>query len=192
MEEQRNPTPDRSTQPCYSCKVPWELDHKCRGKDQKHIIEAHCDNDDGMSEDGVIDDDLGQSDDDNDSCTEASDSDSCTKDDATSTLEEEDDPCIVDRQSNGQDDSTSVSTDISHTIDDLTPHQRGDTSEDSHVLAPRVDELPMRVVTHLSPFQTPTITTSHEEISGMSDVMYEPSVRVSHHGHVDPQIQEEV
>jgi hypothetical protein len=34
--------------------------------------------------------------------------------------------------------------------------------------------------------------TSHEEISGTSDVMDEPNVRVEHHGHVDPQIQEEV
>jgi hypothetical protein len=60
------------------------------------------------------------------------------------------------------------------------------------VLSPRVDDLPMRVVTHLSPFQTPMIAMSHEEISGTSYVMDEPSVRVAHHGHVDPQIQEEV
>ena len=58
--------------------------------------------------------------------------------------------------------------------------------------APRVDELPMRFVTHLSPFQTPMIAMSHEEISGMSYVMDEPSVRVAHHGNVDPHIQEEV
>jgi hypothetical protein len=44
----------------------------------------------------------------------------------------------------------------------------------------------MGVVTHLSPFQTPMIATSHEDISGTSDVMDEPSVRVAHHGHVDP------
>jgi hypothetical protein len=56
------------------------------------------------------------------------------------------------------------------------------------VLAPRVDELPMRAMTHFSPFQTPMIATSHEDISGMSGVMDEPSVRVAHHGHVDPQI----
>jgi hypothetical protein len=58
-------------------------------------------------------------------------------------LEEEDDPCVVDRQLDGQDDSPSVSADMSHTIDDLTPQQSGDTSEESHVLAPRDDELPM-------------------------------------------------
>jgi hypothetical protein len=72
------------------------------------------------------------------------------------------------------------------------PQQSGDTSEESHVLALRDDELPMRVVTHLSPFQTPMIATSHEEISGTSEVMDEPIMRVSHHGQVDPQIQEEV
>jgi hypothetical protein len=60
------------------------------------------------------------------------------------------------------------------------------------VLAPIDDELPMGVVTHLSPVQTPMIATSHEEISGTSGMMDEPSVRDAHHGQVDPQIQEEV
>jgi hypothetical protein len=36
------------------------------------------------------------------------------------------------------------------------------------------------------------IATSHEEISGTSGMMDEPSVRDAHHGQVDPQIQEEV
>jgi hypothetical protein len=172
--------------------VPWEPDHRCRGKGKKHIIEVHYDSDD---------EDLEQSDDDSDSCTEASDSDStsedsdddsCTEASDACTLEEDDDPCVVDRQLDGQDDSTSVSADISHTIDDFTPQQSGDTSEESHVLAPRDDELPMGVVTHLSPVQTPMIATSHEEISGTSGMMDEPSVRDAHHGQVDPQIQEEV
>ena len=92
----------------------------------------------------------------------------------------------------GQDDSTSVSADMQHTLDDLTPQQSSDTSEESHVLAPRDDEVPMGTVTHLSPVQTPMIATSHEEISGMSGMMDEPSVRDAHHGQVDPQIQEEV
>jgi hypothetical protein len=108
------------------------------------------------------------------------------------TLEEDDDPCVADRQLNGQDDSTSVSTDMSHTIDDLTPQQSSDTSEESHVVAPRDEELPMGAVTHLSPIQTPMIATSHEEISDTSDMMDELSVRDAHHGQVDPQIQEEV
>jgi hypothetical protein len=60
------------------------------------------------------------------------------------------------------------------------------------VLAPRVDELLMRVVTHLSPFQTPMIATSHEEISGTSNVKDEPSARDAHQGCVDPLFQEEV
>jgi hypothetical protein len=201
MEEQRNPTPSRSTQPCYSCKGPWEPDHRCRGKDPKHTIEAHYDREDEVCVDGAIDVDSEQSDDDSDSCTEASDSDStsedsdddsCTEATDACTLEEDDDPCVVDRQLDGQDDSTSVSTDISHTIDVFTSQQSGDTSEESHVLAPRDDELPMGVVTHLSPVQTPMIATSHEEISGTSGMMDEPSVRDAHHGQVDPQIQEEV
>jgi hypothetical protein len=135
---------------------------------------------------------LRQYDDDSISCTEASDSDSCTEDDATSTLEEDDDPCVVDRHLDGQDDSTSVSTDISHTIDDLTPQQSGDTSEESHVLAPRDDELPMMAMTHLSSSQTPLIATSHEEVSGMLDRVDEPFVMEEHHRHVDPLIQEEI
>jgi hypothetical protein len=96
-EEQRNPMPIRSTQPCHYCKGSWELDHRCKGKDQKHTIEAHYDSDDEICEDGVIDVDLGHYDDDSDSCTEASDSDSFIEDYATSMLEEDDDPCVVDR-----------------------------------------------------------------------------------------------
>jgi hypothetical protein len=138
---------------------------------------------------------------DDDSCTEAGDSDStsedsdddsCTEATDACTLEEEDDPCVVDRQLDGQDNSTSVSADISHTIDVVTSQQSGDTSEESHVLAPRDDGLPMGAVTHLSPVQTPMIAMSHEEISGTSGMMDEPSVRDAHHGQVDPQVQEEV
>jgi hypothetical protein len=81
---------------------------------------------------------------------------------------------------------------MSHTIDDLTPQQSGDTSKESHVLAPRDDELPMGAMTHMTPVQTPMIATSDEEISGTSAMMDEPSVRDAHHGQVDPQIQEEV
>jgi hypothetical protein len=98
----------------------------------------------------------------------------------------------VDRQLDGHDDSTSVSADTSHTIDDLTHEQSGDTSEESHVLAPRDDELPMGAMTHLTPVQTPMIATSDEEISGTSGMMDEPSMRYAHHVQVDPQIQEEV
>jgi hypothetical protein len=200
-EEHRNPTPSRSMQHCHSCKGPWELDHRCRGKDQEHIIEACHDSDDEVCEDGAIDVDSEQSDDDSDSCTETGDSDStledsdddsCTEASDACTLEEDDEPCVADRQLDGEDGSISVSTDLAHTIDDLTPQQSGDTSEDSHMLAPRDDELPMGVVAHLSPVQTTMIATSHEEISGTIGMMDELSVRDAHHGQVDPQVQEEV
>jgi hypothetical protein len=63
-----------------------------------------------VCEDGVIDVDSKQSDDDSESCTEASDSDStsedsdddsCTEASDSCTLEEEDDPCVVDRPLDG-------------------------------------------------------------------------------------------
>jgi hypothetical protein len=120
-EAQSNPTPIRSTQLCYSCKVPWEPDHRCRGKGKKHIIEVHYESDDEVCEDGVIDVYLEQFDEDSDSFTDASDS--CA-------LEEDSDPCALEGQLDGHDDSTGVSVDISHTIDDLTPQQSGETSED--------------------------------------------------------------
>jgi hypothetical protein len=59
------------------------------------------------------------------------------------------------------------------------------------VLEPTNDQPPMVVVTHLSSFQISMIATSQEDISGMSDMMEEPSVRDAHHGCMDPQIQEE-
>jgi hypothetical protein len=58
-EKQRNPTPSRSTQRCYSCKVPWEPDHRCRGKGKKHIVEVREDSDDEACEDGSIEAYLG-------------------------------------------------------------------------------------------------------------------------------------
>jgi hypothetical protein len=50
----------------------------------------------------------------------------------------------------------------------------------------------MMTMTHLSSFQTPMIATIHEDISGISDMMEEPCVRDAHHGHMDPQNQEEI
>jgi hypothetical protein len=35
------------------------------------------------------------------------------------------------------------------------------------------------------------IATTHEDISGTSHMMEEPCVRDAHHGHMDPQTQEE-
>jgi hypothetical protein len=74
----------------------------------------------------------------------------------------------------------------------MTLHlSRVETLVGIHVLAPRDDELPRRVVTHLSSFQTPMIATLQEDISGISYVTEEPCVRDAHHGHVDPHTQEE-
>ena len=97
MEKQRKPTPSGSTQRCYSCKVPWEPDHRCRGKGKKHIVEVREDSDDKACEDGSIEAYLEKSDDESDSGTWTSVSDSCTKDNDSGTLEEDSDPCIVDR-----------------------------------------------------------------------------------------------
>jgi hypothetical protein len=36
-EAQIEPTPIRSRELCYSCKEPWEPDHRCRGKGKVHI-----------------------------------------------------------------------------------------------------------------------------------------------------------
>jgi hypothetical protein len=107
-------------------------------------------------------------------------------------LGEDGDPCVMDRQSEEQDDRTYISADLSHGVDDPTPQQSGDTSGGLHLLTPRSDELPMRGVTHLSSFQAPMIATSHEDTSSMSNMMEELCVRDAHHGHVGPQIQEEV
>jgi hypothetical protein len=165
--------------------VPWELDHRCRGRGKKHIIEVHYDSDDEVCEDTELEIDayLEQSDDVSDPCTEASDS--CT-------LEEDSDPFTLEEQWDGQDDSTSVSTSISHSVDGLTPQQSGDTSGDPHVLAPRPDELPRMTMTHLSSIQSSMIATPLEDISGISDMIEEPYVRDAHQGHMDPQIQEEI
>jgi hypothetical protein len=136
--------------------------------------------------DGSIDAYLEQSDDDSDSCTEAGDGDSCREASDSGTLEEDSDPCTLEDQWDRQDDSTYASTVMSHIVDDLTPQQRGDTSEDSHVLAPTDDQLPLLTMTHLSSFQTPMTATSHEDSNNIEDSY----VRDAHHGHVDPQIQE--
>jgi len=48
------------------------------------------------------------------------------------------------------------------------------------MLAPRHDEILMSIVPHLSCFQTPMISTTHEDISGISDIMEEPCVRDAH------------
>jgi hypothetical protein len=82
--------------------VPWEPDHRCRGKGKKHIIEVHCGSDDEVCEDREqeIDAYFEQSNDASNSFTKGSDS---------SMLEEDNDPGALEEQWDGQDDSTCVS-----------------------------------------------------------------------------------
>jgi hypothetical protein len=44
-EAQIEPTPIRCRELCYSCKVPWERDHRCMGKGRVCYTEVHYDND---------------------------------------------------------------------------------------------------------------------------------------------------
>ena len=44
-EARIEPTPIRSRELCYSCKEPWEPDHRCRGKRRVHYTKVHYDND---------------------------------------------------------------------------------------------------------------------------------------------------
>jgi hypothetical protein len=53
------------------------------------------------------------------------------------------------------------------------------------------DELPMMIVTHFPSSQTPMTVMTHEDISGISDMIEEPCVGIIHKGHMDLQIQEE-
>jgi hypothetical protein len=53
------------------------------------------------------------------------------------------------------------------------------------------DEFSMMVVTHFSSSQTPMTATTHEDISGIYDMVEEPCVRIVHQGHMDLQIREE-
>jgi hypothetical protein len=68
------------------------------------------------------------------------------------TLGDDNDPCALEGQLDGRDDSTYALAIISHSVDDLTLQKSGDTSEDSHVLTPRHDELSMMTMTHLASF----------------------------------------
>jgi hypothetical protein len=140
--------------------VPWEPDHRCRGKGKRHIIEVHYDSEDEeMHGDATIDSYLEQFEETSDSCALVEPSDSCALVDAgdSCTLGEDSDPCALEGQLDGQDDSTCALAVISHGVDDPTLQQSGNTSGDSHVLAPRQDGLPTVTVTPLEPSQTPMI-----------------------------------
>jgi hypothetical protein len=85
------------------------------------IIEVHCDSEyEDMHGDATIDLFLEQFEEASDSCA----------------LGEDRDPCALEGQLDGQDDSTCASTVISHSVDDLTLQQSGETSGDllSHSL----------------------------------------------------------
>ena len=117
-EKQRNPTPSRSTQRCYSCKVPWEPDHRCRGK--KHIVEVREDSDDEACEDGSIEAYLWQSDDDSDSCIEASDSDSTSEDSDDEACEDGSIEAYLGQSDDDSDSCTEARDSDSCTKDDAT------------------------------------------------------------------------
>jgi hypothetical protein len=56
--------------------VPWEPDHRCRGKGKRHIIEVHYDSEDEeMHGDATIDSYLEQFEEASDSCALGEDSD---------------------------------------------------------------------------------------------------------------------
>jgi hypothetical protein len=108
-EAQIEPTPIRSRELCYSCKEPWEPDHRCRGKGKVHYIEVHYDSDE---EDEYEDEALDAS------------------------LEQSQDSCAFDGQLDGQDDSACSLASLSDSVEDSTLQHSGDTCEDSDVLAP--------------------------------------------------------
>jgi hypothetical protein len=123
--------------------------------------------------------------------------------------------CASEGQLDGQDDSACSSSSISGNVEDSTLQHSGDPCEDSHVLALRHDEImrsdylpvvidmasrksdmedddfSMMIVTHFPSSQTPMIATTHENISGISDMVEDPCVRIVHHRHMDLQNQEE-
>jgi hypothetical protein len=185
------PTPIRCRERCYSCKVPWKPNHRCRGKGKVHIVEVHYDSEDEeMHVNATIDAYLEQSD-------KASDS------------------CASEGQLDGQDDSAYPSSSPSGNVEDSTLQHSGDTCEDSYVLALRHDEirrlddlpvgvdmasrkscmendeLPMMSEPHFSSSQSPMLATTHEDISGIPDMVEEPCVGIVHKGHMDLQTQEE-
>jgi hypothetical protein len=173
-EAQIEPTPIRSKELCYSCKVPWEPDHRCRGKGKVHIVEVHYDSEDEeMHEDATIDAYLEQSD-------EASDF------------------YASDGQLDGQDDSACSLASLSNSVEDSTLQHSGNTCEDSDVLAPGMRSCmedtvpPMELrVTQSLPSRTIMIDMTREDISSIPEVVEEPCVAFEHKGHMDLQAQEE-
>jgi hypothetical protein len=125
------------------------------------------------------------------------------------------DSCAFEGQSDGQDDSACPSSSPSGNAEDSTLQHTGDTCEDSYVLSLRHDEirrlddlpmgvdmasrkscmeddeLPMMSEPHFSSSQSYMLATTHEDISGILDMVEQPCVGIVHKEHMDLQIQEE-
>jgi glycerol-3-phosphate cytidylyltransferase-like family protein len=125
------------------------------------------------------------------------------------------DSCAFEGQLDGHDDSACPSSSPSCNVEDSTLQHSGDTCEDSYVLALRHDEirrlddlsmgvdmasrkscmeddeLPMMSEPHFSSSQSPMLATTHEDISGILDMVEEPCVGIVHKGHMDLWTQEE-
>jgi hypothetical protein len=139
--------------------VPWELDHRCRGKGKVHIVEVHYDSEDEeMHEDATIDAYLEQ-------------------------FDESSDSCAFEGQLDGQDDSACALAVISDSVEDSTLQHSGDTCEDSDVLALGMRSCvgntfpPMELsVTQFLPSQTFMIDMAREDINSTLEVVEEPCV----------------
>jgi hypothetical protein len=129
--------------------------------------------------------------------------------------DEASDSCASEGQLDGQDDSACSSSSLPGSVETSTLQHSDDTCEDSYVwalgcdeirwlddqplgidMASRKscmedDELSMMTVTHFLSSQTPMIAMTHEDISGIPDMVEEPCVRIVHQGHMDLQTQEE-
>ena len=125
------------------------------------------------------------------------------------------DSCAFEGQLDGQDDSACPSSSPSGNVEDSILQHSGDTCEASYVLALRHDEirrlddlpmgvdmasrkscmeddeLPMMREPHFSSSQSYMLATTHEDISGIPDMVEEPCVGIVHKGHMDLQTQEE-
>jgi hypothetical protein len=125
------------------------------------------------------------------------------------------DSCAFEGQLDAQDDSACPSSSPSGNVEDSTLRHSGHTCEDLYVLAlrhdeiRRLDDLPMGVdmasrksymeddelpimsEPHFSSSQSPMLATTHEDISGIPDMVDEPCLGNVHKGHMDLQAREE-
>jgi hypothetical protein len=125
------------------------------------------------------------------------------------TKTEASDSCTFEGQLDGQDDSAYPSSSPSGNVKDSTLQHSGHTCEDSYVLALKHDEirrlddlpmgvdmasrkscmeddeLPMMSEPHFSSSHSPMLATTHEDISGILDMVEEPCVGIVVKGHMD-------